>query len=220
MRLQDECYYVGTTSAPRQRLQQHRAGVGGSEWTRIHPPISGFTELKKLNAKVTEVEARLEEDCQVKKLMHTHGINAVRGGSYTRTELDRTQVKSLSKELWHASNGCLRCGRSSHWAKDCYAQRDVSGNEIVSDEADEDEEEEEEEEEALVPPSRRRAAVLPPRPATQRSGAGRKRGRWWEDEEDDEEMDCDDFCFRCGRPGHWANQCYARRHANGRTLAP
>ena len=202
MRLQDECYYVGTTTNPKQRLQQHREGQGGSEWTRIHRPISGFSDLKRLNPKVTEVEARLEEDCLVKKLMHAHGIDCVRGGSYTRTVLDRSQVRSLSMELWHASNGCMRCGRSSHWVKDCYAQRDVSGNEIVSDATDEDEEEE-----ARVRPSQRL-------PSTQQSAEARKRGRW-----DTEDMDCDDFCFRCGRPGHWANQCYARTHANGQTLA-
>ena len=28
------------------------------------------------------------------------------------------------------SGSCFRCGRDSHWVKDCYAKRDASGNEI------------------------------------------------------------------------------------------
>lgn len=65
-------------------------------------------------------------------------------GSYTREELGRTDIKALSKELRHADGGCLRCGHKSHWAKDCYANTDVCGNDISDDEYEEEEEEKDE----------------------------------------------------------------------------
>ena len=36
--------------------------------------------------------------------------------------------------------------------------------------------------------------------------------------ESEYESDPDDVCFRCGRAGHWASECYARRHINGGSL--
>lgn len=35
-----------------------------------------------------------------------------------------------SQESPSRSGSCFRCGRDSHWAKDCYAKRDVDGNEV------------------------------------------------------------------------------------------
>lgn len=135
LRLQDDCWYVGTTAAPPTRLQAHIGGQG-AEWTRVHPVLNGFHSLKLLdtgNDANTMADARLQEDLQVKRLMHVHGLSRVRGGSYSRVHLSRDDVKALSKELWHANGGCLRCGRASHWKSDCFAVRDVAGHVIRDD---------------------------------------------------------------------------------------
>lgn len=127
----EECYwYVGTTKTPSRRLQEHRDGCG-AEWTRIHKPIrfSKKYPIRRLKSNEhSDHDTRLQEDAQVKKVMLEQGINLVRGGSYSQRVLRREDTKALCKELFHANNGCLRCGRESHWAKDCYAIKDVCGN--------------------------------------------------------------------------------------------
>jgi len=132
LKLQDDCWYVGTTENPPRRLKEHRDG-NGAEWTREHIPIGFSTKYPLRRIEDKDHVCRLEEDKHVKLIMLEMGINTVRGGSYTRKVLTRSDVKSLSKEIFHATGGCLRCGRLSHWASDCYASIDVVGNDIVDD---------------------------------------------------------------------------------------
>lgn len=133
-------FYVGSTHDPVARLIEHRrSDGGGSEWTGLHKvlgyslkfPLRNLCNNTLLSVLPLQQVARLQEDAQVKAVMLVHGIDAVRGGSYSRPHLSREDVRALCKELFHASNGCLRCGHSSHWARDCYATRDVVGNVIV-----------------------------------------------------------------------------------------
>ena len=118
----------------------------------------------------------------------------MRGGSYSREVLSRTDIKALSKELRHADGGCLRCGRQSHWATDCYANTDVCGNAISDDEYDEEQGEDD---------SRYRGRT------GRGAGAGAAAGR----ESSKREAPCSSpggpskrskhACQRCGRDGHW-----------------
>ena len=246
--LADECWYVGTTKNPAARLQEHRDG-DGAEWTRKHPPAGGFSKLYPLEKlDCSEQESRIREDAQVKKVMLHMGMGMVRGGSYSRVELSRGDVKALCKELFHATNGCLRCGRQGHWARACYARTDVVGNQI----------EDEDELELTQSSSGTDASGSA---SQQRSHEGsststislRKRshdaltccrrcGRQnhtiencyanksvdgqllddmecdEDDNEEDEDDDEEDCCYRCGRSGHWASQCYARSTVDGRRL--
>ena len=147
LQLKNQRYYVGTTTDPKRRLREHREGQG-SEWTRQYPPL-GFSKHHPLRELVgCDANARLEEDAQVKKLMIRYGIDLVRGGSYSRPSLSRSDVRALSKELFHATNVCLRCGRPSHWVSDCYAKTDIIGNQIQ----DSDEE--------MPPPKRKKCRAI------------------------------------------------------------
>ena len=128
-------WYVGTTKNPARRLDEHRRGKGAT-WTKAHRPV-GFSSKYPMKVLSTaehskDHDTRLQEDAQVKKVMLEQGIDKVRGGSYSRKIISRQDLKVLCKELFHANNGCLRCGRKSHWSKNCRATTDVCGNPLTA----------------------------------------------------------------------------------------
>ncbi len=52
----------------------------------------------------------------------------MRGGSYSKIGLTFSQKQNLQREIYSAEDRCLRCGRFSHFVKDCYAISDYLGN--------------------------------------------------------------------------------------------
>lgn len=114
-------FYVGTTKNVEQRVAQHKSSCG-SAWTKRH----NFVRLLETRL----ISSPLEEDTEVKKLMALHGIDNVRGGSYSQNELTPTQKKSLQSEMDHASGRCLRCGRDSHWVAQCFAKKHLNGQDL------------------------------------------------------------------------------------------
>ena len=119
LKLKNGNYYVGKSNNPERRFLEHISG-SGSAWTRKYPP----TSIKK----IYEMKSPLDEDIRVKKLMLKHGIDSVRGGSYSSITLSDEQQRTLNREIWGATDKCLRCGRNNHWAEDCYARIAVSSN--------------------------------------------------------------------------------------------
>jgi predicted GIY-YIG superfamily endonuclease len=112
-------YYVGTTTDPDARMQNHLEG--GTGWTKWHPPSSpSFTELTPVSA---DENAFLLEDSKTKELMILHGIDAVRGGCYSRQTLSKSMVVELKRALLHATDRCLACGGTGHFIGSCQAQR-------------------------------------------------------------------------------------------------
>lgn len=180
LKLQGGKYYVGKSSDPMKRYQEHLDGKG-SAWTRKYKPIGVEKVIEKANS--------FDEDKYTKIYMEKHGIENVRGGAYVSMELDENQEDALTREIRGATDCCTRCGRKGHFVKDCYAKTDIS--------------EEEEEEEG------------------------------WSceycDEEFSDEEECEkherkcgrkkkDYCYRCGREGHYSPDCYAATHKRGYQL--
>ena len=199
VQLRDDFWYVGTTIDPTSRLDAHRSGKG-SEWTRQHPPLEGCSYSLK-EVKGDEEQARLDEDSEVKRLMKEHGIEKVRGGSYSTTILSRSDVKALSKELRHASGGCLRCGHKSHWATSCYAGKDVAGNDISDDERDDHKH--------FKSSTHRHNTITYHQSPVKYKQANPKTTNDSKEE----------TCHRCGRTGHWVKDCYAKIDIEGHAIA-
>lgn len=106
----DGAFYVGRTSDLSQRFRQHWCGAG-SAWTLAHPPVAAIA--------VRPLTSPLDEDTEVKRLMLTHGIDLVRGGSYSSVALSAPTTAALQRELWHAKDLCILCGGADHWANNC-----------------------------------------------------------------------------------------------------
>ena len=133
-----------------------------------------------------------DEDKYTKMYMAKYGINNVRGGSYVEMVLDDDQLQALHREIWGAQNKCTRCGRGGHFVQDCFASHNINGDTL-----DDDSESEEE----VVWCCEKCDAEF-----DSESGCARH------------EMRCQrrsNTCYRCGRDGHFATDCYALRHVKG-----
>lgn len=246
LRLEDNCWYVGTTKNLERRFQQHTSGKG-SEWTKLHKPL-------KLQ-KTMECDSVFHEDNITKELMMEFGIENVRGGSYCQIVLEKDQIQTLKREFATAKGNCIvcfkaghfskdcpkkkriceRCGRASHSEGKCYAKKHVDGTILDSGEPEASSEEEEY--------CRRcgREGHLP-RDCYAKSGVD---GVFLTSTRDDfycEKCDSHDhgkglcepkktpgrtkgklsqqkLCERCGRTSHTQEKCFSKRHINGTVLS-
>lgn len=110
LRLAHGKWYVGTTGqSAGARRAAHERGAG-SAWTRAHRVI-GMVHTQT----VPRETAGILETAKTIELMRLHGVDAVRGGSYSARVLSAPQLESIERELRHNSGGCLRCGRRGHF---------------------------------------------------------------------------------------------------------
>lgn len=103
-------YYVGKSNNVEVRLEDHLHHEG-SEWTILHKPVS-----------VCEIRHDCDdwdEDKFVKQMMALHGVDKVRGGSYSQSVLPQFVKDLLVREIRGATNRCFRCGASDHFSSSC-----------------------------------------------------------------------------------------------------
>ena len=90
LKLENDCYYIGTSTNLDQKLMRQFGGRGAM-WIKKNKPI-------KLISVIDDI-ANINVDQFVKNYMAKYGIDKVRGGSYTRVDLGKTQTKMLQTEL-------------------------------------------------------------------------------------------------------------------------
>jgi curved DNA-binding protein CbpA len=124
-------YYVGLTkNYSKGRLAAHFSETSGkgAKWTKRHKPIQGAPVFLR---PVAPGSPRFDEDKETKEQMKKHGIKNVRGGSHCSLRLREYVVKTLTHELRHESNACLRCGSGLHWYSNCAADSAVEEEECL-----------------------------------------------------------------------------------------
>lgn len=123
LKLKEGKYYIGKTKNIEKRWNEHLSGEG-SGWTKKYKP----TFLMKIIVSTSY----FDEDKYVKEYMAKYGIENVRGGTYSNIILDDNSILVLEKEIRHSQNLCTRCGRNTHFIKDCYANTNSNGTIIDS----------------------------------------------------------------------------------------
>jgi predicted GIY-YIG superfamily endonuclease len=160
----------------------------------LHGDGAAWTKIYKPISviKVIENTSPFEEDKITKEYMSKYGISNVRGGSYVSVKLDNIQHEALKREIWSAKDCCTGCGKSGHFIKDCFS----SSVTFKKEEYDYiwcceycDREFKSESGCAL-------------HEKTCKSNIKQKNNKHLE-------------CFKCGRIGHYASECYARTHIKG-----
>jgi len=188
-------YYVGKTTDVMRRFEEHKTGKG-SAWTNKYKPI------KMLACKA--ITSPHDENNITKDYMNKYGIEHVRGGVYAQTVLSDDVVNVLRNELKGASDVCYKCSLPGHVAAKC--------------------------------------PITMPKAQSQAKPKAKSEEVVWEcnycDRQFDTEYGCGvhersckktatkvktskpktGACYRCGRPGHYSPDCYARTHTDGYEL--
>ena len=114
LQLEQGKYYIGKTNrfegfdGVQLCFQEHLEGRG-LEWTKKYYPISIIESYEHYSP--------FEEDVLTKKYMMKYGIENVRGGSYTKIDLEEWQVKSLENEFKSVNDKCFKCGKNELYTK-------------------------------------------------------------------------------------------------------
>jgi hypothetical protein len=108
--LEENKFYIGKTVNPDYRLGDHFKGRG-SEWTKLYKPIKVLELIEDCDD--------YDEDKYVRIYMDQHGIENVRGGSFSTIKLHKTTISQLQKMSRGTKDECFKCGEAGHFSRGC-----------------------------------------------------------------------------------------------------
>jgi predicted GIY-YIG superfamily endonuclease len=185
-------YYVGKTTDVMRRFEEHRSGKG-SAWTNKYKPL----KLMECKGIVTAHD----ENNITKDLMKKYGIEHVRGGSYAQVTLSDDVVSVLQRELQSSIDVCYKCNLAGHVAAKCPVTKRVEKKAVI--------------EEFIY------CCSYCDRTFTTEYGCGvhERSCRKTVSPKKMVNKKVTGACYRCGRPGHYSPDCYARTDTDGNELS-
>jgi GIY-YIG catalytic domain/Zinc knuckle len=108
LRCKEGKYYIRKSTNIDERFAEHLAGLG-SEWTKIYEPV----EIEN----IYDNSSNYDEDKYVLMYMGEHGINNVRGGSFS--DLKQSELETINKMIKGSTDKCFQCGKSDHFIANC-----------------------------------------------------------------------------------------------------
>ena len=108
--LQDDYYYIGSTSNIASRLTYHQQAP--NKFVIAHGPIKHHCILAR---EATRRRALDMERTFAEGYAEKYGYDHVMGGGYVNWR----QFYPLANQTRHLNNLCFRCGQPGHYMKDC-----------------------------------------------------------------------------------------------------
>jgi predicted GIY-YIG superfamily endonuclease len=179
LQLENGKYYVGKTADVKKRFEQHVSGKG-AEWTKIHRPVK-LLETRRITSEH-------DENNTTKDLMKKYGMENVRGGAYSTTDISPEVEDVLRLEMKSNTNACYKCGKSGHISKYCSRKTSFKGTCHCG-----------------------REFLIFEEFMSHNRMCVRRSVR----EDDVATPTKDVICYRCHRKGHYSNNCYAYTSKDG-----
>jgi len=144
-------------------------------------------------AETRPITSPYDETNVTKELMKKYGIDNVRGGAHASLELSEEVEDVIRHELRAANDTCYKCGRKGHFANRCSARQKEEEVVWKCDTCDREFD-------------TKFGCTVHERSCLKRQSVSHS------------ETSKQGTCYRCGRPGHYSPDCYARRHVKGYEL--
>jgi hypothetical protein len=110
LELENNKYYIGKTTNPFFKLEQHFK-LNESQWINKYKPI-------RLHRFISDCD-NFDEDKYTLKYMEQYGINNVRGGSFSELKLKKDNLETIKKMIKGSTNKCYICGEHDHFVNNC-----------------------------------------------------------------------------------------------------
>ncbi len=219
LELENNKYYIGKSNIPDIRIENH-LNSNGSEYTKVYKPLRLIEIINDCDD--------FDEDKYTLQYMDKYGVNNVRGGSFSEVQLSEENIRVITKMINGSKNQCFICGSKYHFLKDCDKKNELKVK-FIDGKCDCAA--------SFISSHRKSKCTL----KKMFDSAEYILNMIVDDDDDTPFHDNEDnsnfkkeqkkevkkitkstnrskCCYRCGREGHFASNCYAKYHISGKYI--